>query len=499
MNKTLKGIIGGTVLLAALGGAFAALKLTEPAADSSSEESTSVETPLWHAHADDINRIAVEQPDGKSYSAVRRMDTVKSTDIDGNEVEQEVANYLLEGYEDLPMNVTGIRTLATRAPELASSGTVVEHASKEDLERFGLTDPVKVRFSVDQNDDIVFLIGGKTPINNERYLCMDGSDTIYTVSGTAMEPFFEDETYYLGTTLKEEQAEDDKTIIESVRIERSDLDYDFYFEYDPYYSENSNGGSMALHVMREPIYALLSGDKSASATHGMYGLTASEVIAPHPDDKEKKTYGFDEPFVTVTTKTDAGDNWVFYLGNSYQNEEGDKCYYGMLDGIDCVYGFKADDIAYDDLRAEDIISRNVVDTFVWDIGSLTYEADGIKLDFSGKGTSKTDYVLKYNGKDQDEDGIERFRKLYTYLLQTKAEDIVYEKPELPEKPLASVRLKRQDGQHGYDIDFYDAGNMKAYVVVNGDVRFRCRKSYVDTLISNLKIFDETDKEFTMTW
>jgi hypothetical protein len=171
----------------------------------------------------------------------------------------------------------------------------------------------------------------------------------------------------------------------------------------------------------------------------------------------------------------------------------------MLDGIDCVYGFKADDIAYDDLRAEDIISRNVVDTFVWDIGSLTYEADGIKLDFSGKGTSKTDYVLKYNGKDQDEDGIERFRKLYTYLLQTKAEDIVYEKPELPEKPLASVKLERQDGQHGYDIQFYDAGNLKAYVVVNGDVRFRCRKSYVDTLISNLKIFDETDKEFTMTW
>ena len=114
MNKTLKGIIGGTVLLAALGGAFAALKLTEPAADSSSEESTSVETPLWHAHADDINRIAVEQPDGKSYSAVRRMDTVKTTDMDGNEVEQEIANYLLEGYEDLPMNVTGIRTLATR-------------------------------------------------------------------------------------------------------------------------------------------------------------------------------------------------------------------------------------------------------------------------------------------------------------------------------------------------------------------------------------------------
>lgn len=500
MNKTLKGIIGGTVLLAALGGVLVFLNKTEPAPEEESSSSAGLEeTPLWHAHADDINRIVVEKPDGSSFAAKRRIDKTKTTDLDGNEVEEDIANYILEGYEDLPMNVTQIRTLATRAPELASTGTVIEHATKEDLTRFGFDEEVKVTYSVDQNDDIVFLIGGKTPLDNQRYLRMDGSDTIYTVSGMAMDPFMEDGTSYLGTTLKEEQADDDDTIIKSVRIERKDLDYDFYFEYDPYYSENSNGGSMALHVMKEPIYSLISGDKSAPATHGIYGLTASEIIKPHPSAEDVKKYGFADPFAVVTTKTDKGDTWVFSLGDSYQNEDGNTCYYGMLDGIDCIYGFLADDIIYDDLQAEDIISRNVVDTFVWDIGSLTYEADGTKLEFSGIGSDKSDYVLTYKGKEQDEDGLERYRKLYTYVLQTKAEEIVYDEVDLPEKPMAEIKLERQDGQRGYDIAFYDAGDMKAYISVNGDVRFRCRKSYVETLISNIKIFDDTDKEFTMTW
>ncbi len=100
MNKTLKGIIGGSILLAMLGGVFAYLKHTEPDADtdsSSSAEST-VETELWHAYTDDINQISVENPEGDSYIALRRMDETKTTDMDGNEKTEEIANYYLKGY-----------------------------------------------------------------------------------------------------------------------------------------------------------------------------------------------------------------------------------------------------------------------------------------------------------------------------------------------------------------------------------------------------------------
>lgn len=499
MNKTLKGIIGGSVLLAALGAALAALLLTKPETEEESSHDHTGEVELWHVSSDAINRITVENPNGDSYSAFRRKETVNTTDMEGNAVQQEVSNYYLEGYEDLPMNTTGIRLLATRSPEVTSTGTVLENASDAELAQYGLDNPVKVTYEVDDSDDVTFLIGKLTPIDNNRYLCMEGGNTVYTVSAISLEPFFDGILDYLGKTLKEEQADGDDTLIKSVRIERSDLDYDFSFIFDPYYEENSNGGAMALHVMEEPVYALLSADKSVSATHGLYGLTADEVLTPFPSAAEKKNAGFDDPFVTVTMKTDDGKTTKFYLGGTYQTEDGSTRYYGMLDGLDCIYGFAPATIAYDDLKPEDIISRNIIDVYVWDIGSLTYQAGGLKLAFEGKGEDQDDFVMTMNGESLDDSMIERYRKLYTYLLQTSAEEIVYDQPEMTGEPLASVVLERQDGKRTYHVDYYDAGNMKAYIVVDGDVRFRCRRSYVDNLISNLEIFEDLDQDFTTTW
>ena len=506
MNKTLKGIIFGSVLLCGLGGAMAYLLLTQPEdeEDLNSSSDSGIETVLWHLHSDDISEISVEQPEGDSYVAFRKMEQTKTTDMEGKEVVEDIANYYLKGYEKLPMDTVQIRLLATRAPEVASVDTVKENASEEELAQYGLDHPVKVKFTVDNSDDVSFRIGDISPLNDNRYLCMEGSNTVYLVSKISLEPFMSGINDYLGKTLKEEQAEDDETVIESVRIERSDLDYDFYFVYDPYYKENTNGGAMAVHVMEEPVNALLSADKSASATHGLYGLTASEVLTPFPKQADIKAAGLDKPFVTVTMKTSDKKTTVFKLGSKFQTEDGYARYYGMMDGLDCIYSFDPELLAYDDLTPEAIISRNVVDMYVWDIGTLTYEADGQKLAFTGKGSSQEDFVGKMNGEEMDAAFIERYRKLYSFLLETRAEEIVYpeEKAELEGKPLAKyaeVHIDRQDGKRSYDIAFYDAGGLKAYISVNGDIRFRCRKSYVDTLIENIGVFEDKDKEFKMTW
>ena len=340
MNKTLKGIIGGSVLLAMLGGVFAYLKMTEPEAEdsSSSSASSTVETELFHAYSDDINQIEVKNPKGDSYVAFRRMDETKTTDMDGNEKTEEIANYFLKGYEDLPMNTTQIRLLATRAGSVTSSDTVAEDVPESELAKYGLDAPVEVTLSVDGSEDIKFRIGSQTPVGDDRYIAMDGSNTVYTVSSFSVEPYLDGINDYLGKTLKEEQAEDDETMIESVRIERKDLDYDFYFIRDPYYEENTNGGALAVHVMEEPVKALLSGDRSADATHGLYGLNAAEVLTPFPKDADLKAAGLDDPFVKVTMKTDDHKTTEFLLGGTYQTEDGDTRYYGMLKGIDCIYG-----------------------------------------------------------------------------------------------------------------------------------------------------------------
>lgn len=504
MNKTLKGIIGGSVLLAMLGGVFAYLKVTEPEEDADSSSSSSdsgVQTELWNAYSDDINQIEVKNPNGDSYVAFRRFDKTKTTDAEGNEVTEDIANYILKGYEDLPMNVTSIRLLAARAGSVTSQDTIAEDVPEADLAKYGLDKPVEVTLSVDNSEDIKFRIGNQTPVGDDRYVALDGSNTVYTVTLFAVEPYLDGISEYLGTTLKEEQAEDDDTVIESLRVERKDLDYDFYFVYDPYYDENSNGGSMAVHVMEEPVKSLISAERSAEVTTGLYGLTASEVLTPFPKDADIKAAGLDDPSVTVTMKTDDKKTTVFYLGDSYQNADGETRYYGMLEGTDCIYGFAPDQIAYEDMKAADIISRNVIDMYVWDIGTMNVEGGGKKLSFTVQGESKEDAVVTYQGEQQDDDGIERYRKFYSYLLQTKAEDLILpgDEPKLTGDPLATVKIDRQDGKRSYDIKFYDAGNMKACIVIDGEPRFYCRKSYVDTLLSNMKIYDDAEKEFVMSW
>ncbi|MCQ2417742.1 MAG: DUF4340 domain-containing protein [Oscillospiraceae bacterium] len=499
MNKTLKGIIGGSVLLALLGGGIAALKLTEPEAEPEESSDTAVVTELWNVSSEAIRKITVENPNGDSYSATRKMEKTTTTDMDGNESVIDVANYYLDGYEKLPMNTTGVRTLATRCPELASVDTAKENASDEELKQFGLDQPVKVQLDVDDADAVVFYIGSETPIDDCRYVMLEGDKTVYTVNGTAVAPYLEGIPYYLGKTLKEEQADDDDTIIESVRIEREDLDYDFLFEYDEFYAENINGGALAVHVMKEPVESLISADRSSGATHGLYGLTASEVLTPFPTAADKKAAGLDKPFATVTMKTSDNKTTVFYLGDKFEDANGETRYYGMLKDLDCIYSFNPEDIAYEDLTPEDVISRNVISTYVWDIGELICSNQEQELDFHCTATSKDDAVMTLNGADMSADEIERYRVFYTYLLETKAEDIVYEDVELPEKPIAEVTIKRQDGKKEEHFAYYDAGNLKAYIVVNGEVRFTCRKSYADVLADNINLFKEIDKKFTMTW
>ena len=139
MNKTLKGIIGGSILLAMLGGVFAYLKLTEPepAENSSSQSADSgIQTELFNAYSDDINQIEVKNPNGDSYIAVRRIDQTKTTDAEGNEKTEDIANYYLKGYEKLPMNTTQIRLLATRAGSVTSEDTVAEDVTLKQKMRF---------------------------------------------------------------------------------------------------------------------------------------------------------------------------------------------------------------------------------------------------------------------------------------------------------------------------------------------------------------------------
>ena len=326
---------------------------------------------------------------------------------------------------------------------------------------------------------------------------MAGEKTVYTVSTSVVEPYLKPEMHYLGTSLTAEQAEDDDRLVMSTRVERKDLDYDMYFVFDPFYEENNNSGSAALHVMQEPIFALLNAEKSADATHGLFGLSASEVLTPFPTDADKQKAGLDDPFAKVTTVLSDNSEMQLLLGNTYTNDDGETLYYGYYEGIDCIYGFSKDDTLYATMMPEDVTSKIIIDMYVWDVGTANYHAGSNELDFTVIGESADDAVVKLNGESYE--NIERYRQLYSYLLKAAAEDLILTEPDDVGAEMASVYVAMQDNSRHYDIKFYEAGGMKAYIEIDGQIRFRCRKSYVTTLIHNIEIFGDETQEFTMSW
>lgn len=499
MNKQLKGILAGCGVLAVLGGGLAAVLLLDPEGQGESS-GDSVETPdvhLWSYDSDAVSKIHVEQPDGDDYTANRRIEQTKTTDLNGNATVEDIANYYLEGYEKLPMATTEIRLLTTRGTDVHAADTIEENVADADLAKYGLDNPVRVTLSVDDADDISFLIGDASPVSSYTYICMAGENTVYTVSTMTVEPYLKPEKHYLGTALTAEQADDDDRLVMSTRVERKDLDYDMYFVFDPFYEENNNSGSAALHVMQEPIFALLNAEKSADATHGLFGLSASEVLTPFPTDADKQKAGLDDPFAKVTTILSDNTEMQLLLGNTYTNDDGETLYYGYYQGIDCIYGFSTENTLYATMMPEDVTSKIIIDMYVWDVGTVNYAAGSSKLAFSVIGESAEDAVVKLNGESYE--NVERYRQLYSYLLKAAAEDLILTEPDDVGAEMASVYVAMQNGARSYDIKFYEAGGMKAYIEIDGQIRFRCRKSYVTTLIHNIEIFGDETQDFTMSW
>lgn len=502
MNNTVKGIIAGGAALVVLGGGIAVLKLTEKEPEESSVVQEEVKT-LWTYDSDDVSKVTLIRADGEKVVANRVISKQKDVDLDGNDIETDVVDYVMEGYEDLPMEKLSLRLLASRACDVFASQIVKENATDEDLKNFGLDQPMKVRLDIDDQDPLEFNIGDISPDVQYSYVSLASDPkTVYSISSTFVEPYREETLCLLSTTLTEGIDSENGPQVTDVLIERKDLDYNFHFVYDSFYEDDHNGGSAPTLIMVEPVRSLLNEEKSRMATHGLYSLLATDIVKPHPTEEDFAKYGLDDPCLRVTSKSDDGKTWVLTFGDTYtytdpHDEEIKKTlYYGYFEGINCIYGFSTDELIYTTMKPEDLNSKLVFETYVWDITRLTYQAGSDKLDFTVKAESQDDAVVKVNGRETDP---ERYRKLYTSLLQSSAEEIVTDEVDTSTMtPLISVHLEQKEIGRGYDVDFYDAGGLKAYIAVNGNVYFKCRKSYVDTLTGNIgKYF--SDEDFVMTW
>lgn len=489
MNKTVKGIVGGTICLALLVGGFVALKLYDKSNDDSSNDDSLIaeESHTFYEHdSNEVNRVEVSNEQG-GYVLYR---TAEATD------ENSKATYSIEGIEKYNLNDAIVSTIANNCSSLNALELIEENST--DLSQYGLDNPVaEVTVYFDDDTSETLLIGNNSPVDGV-YFKLSDEDDVYTVNSNPMYVFTKNKDYFISKVCLETPDDDNYPIVENLTVERSDIDYKIVLEYDHRADdENYIGGTSASHIMTSPVYAYLNVENSEKITHGMFGLTADSIVKLSPTKEDLEVAGINEPTCKVTMSCDDGKTYTLTLGNSYDytSEDGNNStsYLGYFDGIDILFSFTEGSIPWLNLKPMDITSQIVFGNYIYDISDMTIKTKDKTLKFEGSGTAD-DYSIKLDGKDFD---LNRYKSFYQALLKAPAEELYIDK--VSGEPEVTVTINLQSGGEPDVIEFYRLNDRKCVIVHNGTPSFACRSSFLDkSLLPNIENIQGTD-DFVTNW
>lgn len=506
MNKSVKNIIGLGVAVVVLGGGLVALVLTEPKKTENSESSVSTSEESSEAYGAGIFLINDEKS-GEEEGLVKEVTVKNSTDklhiiMDKAPTEESSATYTLDGYQDIPLNTAVVGTLANNAVHMVTTSIVDENCGN--LSKFGLDKPqaeVEVKFQTGTVKK--FLVGDKAPANSATYVMLDGENTVYTVDTSYIANYSKTLEEFVDIVILEEPAEDVYPIINSLRIEREDIDYDIFLEYDKKSDDDKyTGGTSATHVMVEPTDAYLTVERSEDITNGMFGLTSKGIYSIHCKESDIAGAGLKEPFCRVTMDCDDGNNYVLLMSEPFTDDNNKKCCYAMFEGGNVIYIVDTEDAKWCTVMPIDITSRIMIGSYVWNITELsvktadTSEEFVIKAKDKNADNNKSEYFnVTRNGETFDS---ERYRQFYGILIDASAEEFALD-AEIPDTaPAVTVEYTDSYMKKSVKIEFYDNTALTSLIAVDGKSKYICTKSYVDTLIENIRRIG-TGEEYITTW
>ena len=289
MQKRMIGVICGAAVVVLLAGSV--VLLTRPSGkEDSSSDATAATTQsaedlaaltLSDESADNVKQISVTNATG-SYEVVRvktaktttATDATDATDSTAATTGTESADFRISGWEDIPTNESLLGTLANNTASLQADQCVEEHAT--DLDKFGLgKDATQVSMQFDDGTTFAFRIGGSVSGASCNYFALADSDTVYAVKTSLLANFSKADTDFLATTVLEKPDDDNMPTINTVTIERKDLDTPIVLEHRDTSNDGESGNTQSTHKMTSPISAYLSVERSKDVIEGLFGLSAS--------------------------------------------------------------------------------------------------------------------------------------------------------------------------------------------------------------------------------
>lgn len=499
MNSKIKGIIVGVVVMVCLGATLLVLKLSDPAnkpdSSSDSDNTSSVAEelledentyPLMELDKNSVSKVVFENENGEMI--IERTEKAQGSDGTGK--------WELISLDGVRQNDTLVNACVNICATLKGRQLVEENAS--DLAKYGLSEPkAKVTISADNMTDKVFNIGIEIAAGGYYYICEEGKNTVYTVLAANAGYFFEDALYFAGLTLVDTPEEAAWPTIDRLTIKREDIDYDMVFVTVP--EDEIPVGMSSNQAMIKPVYQFLNITSSASVTHGIWGLSATEAVVLHPTDEDMKKYGLNEPFGKVILDCDTEDytlsigSPVYALddkGEETTTVSGYYCYLNAAD-TDCIYIISAEECVWATVVPGDIIIGMMTNNLFVDLDMITLQTPDktVSIDVYAQEDSNPDdsiddhvYEVKIDGRVVE---TELFQEWYVYWLECPTNETYFTPLTGEEKLYLTVTIKLENGKEQV-VKFYTSTNRRLIAELDGNVGYIIPTSYADTLMENIQ-------------
>lgn len=440
--------------------------------------------------------------DDNEYLCQNDRDNISSITVTNGKgdytIERNAKGLYIPELNGLDTSSTIINAAGNCAASITIKQTVEESA--QDLDKYGLGEDSfvsKIDVILSDGESYTVYLGEVTPDSTYRYARRAGENTVYTVLVSRTSYFTYSRNDFISLLIMEELSSTNTSpTIDWLTVTRKDLDYDIVFEDDTKNYASDEVSMASSQVMISPVYAYLDITNSNDIIYGLWGLTASSAECPFPTEDDFEQYGLNDPFCTVHLEAEL-QVYDLKIGNvaSYATDEQGNptdepaSYYGYFNGIDCIFVFAVDDLPWTTFMPIDILSSLMTSNYIYALDYIDIQIDNneqVSYYFDLEGDTE-EATLSGTLNNISEIRVDDFKILYQFMLRCPIDAICLEDPAEDAKLLAKIEFAR-DGGGGDTLEFYDGGNNRTIIKLNGVTSFSQPLSYLNVLEENLKIY-----------
>lgn len=380
---------------------------------------------------------------------------------------KEDGKWLYDEDEEFPVNEEKINEILQRFQELGASFTIED---VEDYGQYGLDDP-ECTITVETEDKTYeILLGDYSTMDSERYVST-GDGNVYLVTDDPMESFE-------NVTIKDMIQNDETPGFDNATevsfsgstslnvVYKGDSD-DTYCEDDIYFAEQ-DGKSLPLDTSLVENYL-----------SNISNLNLTDYVTYKASGEELKTYGLDEPKLSVNIKyLEDEEEKSFAMDIGYVEDEKDdsenKAYVRIGDSS-IIYEISADeydalvDVSYDTLRHREVITADQADISQIDI-SLDDASYTINME-----EKNDELICTYQDEEiESEDFLNTLKNL-------EADGFTDEEPA--QKKEIGLKIQFKDDKYPeLDVEIYRYDGEHCLVTIDGESQSLVERSKVVDLI-----------------